>query len=170
MNPNDLDDLRAEFDTFVRNKCNGNEEGNCANGANPDGGDAVDDEPVPSFVEQVSQHLLAPAQCGVYMSRMDIKRVAEAIGESLPIKERAKMLKALFRHTTTRAYLEDVFAEFNRHINGRLLIYEELATAFPSSQYIFDAYRAKAQKTQKIFEQIIADFEEIEPTFDPMLV
>jgi len=170
MNPNDLSDLRAEFDTFVRNKCSSNEDGSCESNVNPDSGDMVDDEPVPGFVEQISQNLLAPAKCGVYISRLDIKRIAEAVDESLPIKERGKMLKALFRHTTTREYLEEAFAEFNRHINGRILIYQELSTAFPSSQYIFDEKIAKAKKTQKIFEQIIADFEEIEPTFDPMLV
>ncbi len=169
MNSNDVSDLRAEFEQFVHRKGVCNEEGSCE-ALNPDSGDAVDDEPVPAFVEQIAQNILAPARCGVYISRLDIKRIAEAVDESLPIKERGKMLKALFRHTTTRQYLEAVFAEFNRHINGRILIYQELVEAFPSSQKIFAAHMAKAKKTQQIFEQIIADFEEIEPTFDPMLV
>ncbi|RUM67217.1 MAG: hypothetical protein DSZ03_00020 [Sulfurimonas sp.] len=168
MNPNDLNDLRAEFDAFVQDQCSVNDNKDCS--ANPDMGDAIDNEPVPGFVAQISQNLLAPARCGVYISRMDIKRVAEGVDESLPIKERDKMLKALFRHTTKRQYLDDVFAEFNRHINGRILIYQELSSAFPASKYIFDANIAKAEKTQKIFKQIVDDFEEIEPTFDPMLL
>jgi hypothetical protein len=169
MNQHDLSDLRAEFDRFVQDKCATSEDGSC-DSANPDMGDAVDNEPVPGFVEQIAENLLAPAKCGVYMSRLDIKRVAEAVDESLPIKERGKMLKALFRHTTTRKYLEDTFAEFNRHINGRILIYQELSEAFPSSKPIFDANIAKAKKTQKVFQQIVDDFEEIEPTFDPMMI
>ncbi len=170
MNPDDLSDLRAEFDTFVREKCVGNEEESHEHRANPDMGDAVDNEPVPAFVDAIAQILLAPSQCGVYISRFDIKRVAEAIDESLPIKERAKMLKALFRHTTKRSFLEAAFSEFNRHINGRILIYQELSEAFVSSQHIFEGHIDKAVKTQKIFKQIIDDFDEIEPTFDPMLV
>ncbi|MEA2111037.1 MAG: hypothetical protein U9P71_03205 [Campylobacterota bacterium] len=169
MNQHDLSDLREEFDKFVQDKCATSEDGSC-NTPDRDMGDAVDDEPVPAFVEQISESILAPVKCGVYISRLDIKRVAEAVDESLPIKERQKMLKALFRHTTTQKYLEDTFAEFNRHINGRILIYEELSEAFPSSKYIFDANIVKIRKTQKIFDQIVEDYEEIEPTFDPMLV
>jgi hypothetical protein len=167
MNPHDLNDLRAEFDKFVQEKCDVSEDGSCSSA---DMGDAVDNEPVPAFVEQIAENILAPSRCGVYISRFDIKRIAEAIDESLPIKERSKMLKSLFRHTTKRQYLKDAFAEFNRHINGRILIYQELAEAFPSSQNIFNANIAKAKKTQKIFEQIVEDYEEIEPTFDPMFV
>jgi hypothetical protein len=169
MNPNDLSDLRAEFDKFVQDKCATNEDGSCET-TDPDVGDAVDNEPVPAFVDQVAENVLAPAKCGVYLSRLDIKRIAEAVDESLPIKERKKMLKALFRHTIKKQFLVDTFAEFNRHMNGRVLIYEELSEAFPSSKYIFDANIAKIKKTQKIFDQVIDDYEEIEPTFDPMLV
>jgi hypothetical protein len=101
---------------------------------------------------------------------MDIKRVAEAIDESIPIKERKKMIKALFRHTTRREYLQNAFDEFNRHFGGRILIYTELSQAFPASKPIFDGYLAKIKKTQRMLEQIILDFEEIEPTDEPMMI
>jgi len=78
------------------------------------------------------------------------------------------MLKALFRHITTRQYLRDAFDEFNRYLNGRVLIYKELSEAFPSSKYIFDGYTAKIKKIQKSFDQIVEDFEEIDPTSEPM--
>lgn len=155
---NNLDDLKAEFDKFVRESCISEEQKQV---------DAEEDnEEAPAFVDELSEKLLGPAHSGVYLSRLDIKRVAEAIDESLPIKERKRMIKSLMRHTTTKEFLRNAFGEFNKHINGRLAIYQELAEAFPSSKYVFDDFTAKAEKTKKMFERIIDDFEEFNPAED----
>ncbi|MBU0720296.1 hypothetical protein KJ877_03030 [bacterium] len=168
MNQHDLSDLRAEFDKFVQNKCALDPEAGVSQ--NPDAGDKEDEEPVPQFVDALTTKLLAPAHSGVYLSRLDIKRIAEAIDESLPIKERIKMVRSLFRHTTKKEYLHDAFTEVDKHINGRILIYKELGEAFPASKSIFEGHVAKAEKTMRMFKTIIEDFEEIEPTSDPMFV
>jgi len=168
MEQHDLSDLRAEFDKFVNDKCSLDPEN--AQAQNRDAGDKEDEEPVPQFVDALTAKLLAPAVSGVYLSRLDIKRIAEAIDESIPIKERTKMVRSLFRHTTKKEYLKDAFKEIDRHINGRILIYQELSEAFPSSKTIFDEHIRKAEKTKKMFSTIIEDFEEIEPTSDPLLV
>ncbi|WP_373034707.1 hypothetical protein [Sulfurimonas sp.] len=168
MNEHDLSDLRAEFDKFVSDKCSLNPED--AMKQDRDIGDKEDEEPVPQFVDALTSKLLAPAHSGVYLSRLDIKRIAEAIDESIPIKERIKMVRALFRHTTKKEYLKEAFAEIDRHINGRILIYQELAEAFPASKSVFDENIAKAKKTMKMFSTIVEDFEEIEPTSDPLFV
>ncbi|WP_455755579.1 hypothetical protein [Sulfurimonas sp.] len=170
MNEHDLSDLKAEFNKFVKDKCSLEPDDAMSPGQNPDAGDKEDEEPVPQFVDALTSKLLAPAQSGVYLSRLDIKRVAEAIDESIPIKERIKMVRALFRHTTKQQYLKDVFSEIGKHINGRILIYQELSEAFPASKEIFDEHTKKAQKTMKMFDTIVEDFEEIEPTDDPMFV
>jgi hypothetical protein len=164
MNANDFSDLKAEFDQFVREKC---DSGSCEPEQSEND---PDNEPVPSFVDELSDKLLAPYHSGVYFSRLDIKRVAEAIDESIPIKERKKMIKALFRHTTSKEYLRGAFDEFNRHFGGRILIYQELSEAFPASKGLFDENIDKIKKTQKMLEQIVSDFEEIEPTDEPMMV
>lgn len=169
MNPNDLSDLRAEFDKFVKESCV-TDPAKMSEEDNRDIGDKEDEEPVPQFVDALTSKLLAPEQSGVYLSRLDIKRIAEAIDESIPIKERVKMVRNLFRHTTTQQYLKDAFAEIDKHINGRIMIYTELAEAFPASKSLFDSNIAKARKTMKMFDTIIEDFEEIEPTDDPMFV
>ncbi len=169
MNQHDLSDLKAEFDKFVTNKCSLEPDDNKME-QNPDAGDKADEEPVPQFVDALTSKLLSPEQSGVYLSRLDIKRIAESIDESLPIKERIKMVRALFRHTTTKKYLTDAFNEIDKHINGRILIYKELGETFPSSKSIFDGNIAKAEKTMKMFKTIIEDFEEIEPTDDPLFI
>jgi hypothetical protein len=168
MNEHDLSDLKAEFDKFVSDKCSLSPEDGMQQ--NRDAGDKEDEEPVPQFVDALTSRLLAPAHSGVYLSRLDIKRIAEAIDESIPIKERVKMVKSLFRHTTKKEYLSGAFAEVDKHIHGRILIYKELSEAFPASKSVFDGYIAKAEKTMRMFSTIIEDFEEIEPTSDPMFV
>jgi hypothetical protein len=170
MSTLNVDDLKAEFDKFVKDKCSLDPEDMMSQGESPDGGDKADEEPVPQFVDALTSKLLAPAQSGVYLSRLDIKRIAEAIDESIPIKERIKMVRALFRHTTKQQYLKDAFAEVDKHIHGRILIYKELSEAFPASKEIFDVHVKKAEKTMKMFETIITDFEEIDPTDDPLFV
>jgi hypothetical protein len=164
MSSTDFSDLRAEFDQFVRDKCDTDTCDTSSDENNPD------DEPVPGFVDELTSKLLAPYHSGAYLSRLDIKRIAEAIDESLPIKERVKMLKALFRHTTKKAYLQDAFDEINRHLGGRILIYMELSEAFPASKFIFDENIAKIKKTQRLMDGIVQDYEEIEPTDEPMMV
>jgi len=168
MKNHDLSDLRAEFDKFVKDKCSLEPEADIR--SNPDAGDKEDEEPVPQFVDALTSKLLAPQQSGVYLSRLDIKRIAEAIDESIPIKERIKMVRALFRHTTKRDYLVDAFTEVDKHIHGRILIYKELGETFPASKPIFDGFIAKANKTMKMFQTIISDFEDIEPVSDPLFV
>ncbi len=167
MKPEELESLRAEFEQFVRNECAINpEEGQNSQGQ----GDAADTEPAPAFVDDLQDRLLSPAKSGVYLSRLDIKRIAEAIDESLPVKERKKMLKALFRHTTSKAYLRSAFDEISRHLEGRMMIYRELSQAFPASASIFEGWCVKIEKIRKMFDQIVEDFEEIEPTSDPMMI
>lgn len=167
MNQHDLSDLRAEFDKFVKDGCSTDPEDLKRDQEEQD---KEDEEPVPQFVDALTSKLLAPAVSGVYLSRLDIKRIAEAIDESLPIKERIKMVRSLFRHTNSKKYLEDAFAEIERHINGRVLIYQELGEAFAASKPIFDEHIKKAKKTMKMFEQIVEDFEEIEPSDDPLFI
>lgn len=163
MNTADISDLKAEFDQFVRDKCD-------TESCDTTSENSTDNEPVPGFVDELTDKLLSPYHSGVYLSRLDIKRVAEAIDESIPIKERKRMLQALFRHTTRKTYLRGAFDEFNRHFGGRILIYTELAEAFPASKSIFEDNIAKIKKTQKILDQIVEDYEEIEATDDPMMV
>ncbi len=161
---NNLDDLKAEFDKFVTERCITEEEKQIQK-------EEDEEEEAPAFVDELADKLLGPAHSGVYLSRLDIKRVAEAIDESLPIKERKRMIKSLMRHTTTKEFLRNAFGEFNKHINGRLAIYQELSEAFPSSKYIFDEFTAKAEKTKKMFDRMIEDFEEFDPTeeLEPVL-
>lgn len=167
MSKIDIGGLRDDFDKFVRDSCATNpQDGTMLGGSDKEEEEAY----APQFVDTLKEKLLAPSISGVYLSRLDIKRIAEAIGESLPIKDRGAMVKALFRHTTKKEYLATAFGEIAKHIHGRLLIYAELSEAFPASKPIFDDFDAKAHKMLNLLDQIILDFEEIEPSSDPLCI
>ncbi|MFA6760411.1 MAG: hypothetical protein WCR69_05125 [Sulfuricurvum sp.] len=166
MKKEDLQDLRDEINRFMQDRCVSDEEGRYKEENNED----EFEDFAPIFVDVLNEKLLAPAHSGVYLSRLDLKRVAEAIDESIPIKERSKMIKTLFRHTNSKEFLKNAFDEFKKHIIARIYIYEDLMSAFPSSSYAFSSHIEKAKKIQKVLDTIVEEFEEIEPTDDPMLI
>jgi hypothetical protein len=163
MNINDLEDLKKEFEAMA---------GPCSltPQQQQDAGDGEDDEDIPHYVEELQKKLLAPAISGVYLTRVDLKRIADDLDESLPIKERKPMLRALMRHTTSKDSLREIFEVTNRYIDGRSLIYSELAEAFPASAGFFNDNQEKIAKTKKMFDRIVEDFEEIEMTDEAMLI
>lgn len=164
MDLGNLDDLRKEFEQMA---------GTCT--LNPEGGahnehEDSENEDIPHYVEELLKKLLAPSIAGVYLTRIDLKRIADDLDASLPIKERKKMLRALMRHITTKASLREIFEVMNRYIDGRILIYQELAEDFPASKVIFEGFIQKATKTKNMFDRIVDDFEEFEVTDEPLMI
>ena len=167
MQDNNLSDLRQEFEQMAEDCCSLNPEDMKRQASSED---EEDDEEIPHYIEDLQEKLLAPSIAGIYLTRIDLKRIADDLDESLPIKERKRMLRALMRHTKDKATLGEIFEVTNRYINGRVLIYEDLATAFPASKAIFEGYISKAKKMMRSFDTMVEDFEEIEVTEDAMSI
>ncbi len=163
MNLDDINDLKREFEQMA---------GSCTltPQQEQDANEQEEDEDIPFYVEELQKKLLAPAISGVYLTRIDLKRISDDLDESLPIKERKPMLRALMRHTTNKETLSEIFEVMNRYIGGRILIYEELKEAFPASAGFFDEKLTKIEKTQKMFDRIVEDFEDIDITDEPMVI
>lgn len=164
MNINDLEDLKKEFEAMA---------GGCTlspDQENKQNNEEEDDEDIPHYVEELQKKLLAPSISGVYLTRIDLKRIADDLEESLPIKERKPMLRALMRHTTSKTTLTEIFTVINRYIDGRLLIYRELSESFPASSGFFNEQEVKIAKTKKMFLRIVEDFEEIELTDESLML
>jgi len=163
MNIDDINDLKKEFEAMT---------GSCT--LTPEQGrqeqDEEDAEDIPYYVEELQKKLLAPSIAGVYLTRIDLKRIADDLEESLPIKERKPMLRALMRHTTSKATLQEIFDVMNRYIDGRALIYQELIESFPASAGFFKDNLQKIEKTKQMFVRIVEDFEELEITDEPMII
>ena len=155
-------ELRKEFEKFVAERCIS---GNCDT---TDEREDIPEEELPHFTEELSKKLLAPALSGINLSRIDLKRIGDEIGDSIAIQERKRMFKALLRHKQTRAELEELFNQIELHLNGRILIYQEIMETYPSSKNIFEGYIQKIEKTKETLNRIRNDFEDINPDADPI--
>ena len=80
------------------------------------------------------------------------------------------MLKALMRHTTSKATLQEIFDVMTRYIDGRTVIYQELTDAFPASAGFFQDNLEKIEKSKRMFARIVEDFEEMDLTDEPMSI
>ena len=162
MNASDIEDLKKEFEAMA-GPCTMTPEQDRQN-------EEAEEEDIPYYVEELQKKLLSPAISGVYLTRIDLKRIADDLEESLPIKERKPMLRALMRHTTNKDTLQEIFDVMNRYVDGRVMIYNELIESFPASAGFFKDNLEKVEKTKKMFTRIVEDFEELEITDEPMII
>ncbi|DAB39588.1 MAG TPA: hypothetical protein CFH81_04970 [Sulfurovum sp. UBA12169] len=153
---NDMDDFRKEFEAFTDKKFNTKplfcsdesceiEEGN-------------DLKDYPSYTEALYAKLASPCVSGIYLSRWDIKNIAQAAGESMAIHPRKRMFELLMKFATTKEDMQNVLDALKEHIEEKIAIYEELMTDFPASTGVFRPKIEKAQKTMKLFPQIIEEY------------
>ncbi len=160
---NNLDSLRNEFEQFVAEKCSTSEDGSCETGE-----EEIPEEELPYFTEELSKKLLAPEYSGVNLSRIDLKRISDELDDSVAIQDRKRMLKAILRHKQTKEELKSIFDMVELHMNGRVLIYREIAEAYPSSADVMNSYIEKVDRMRRTFKRIIDDFEDMNPEAEPI--
>lgn len=148
----DIDDLRAEFEALQ----NGNDafcsDGSCASE------EEVDLRDYPSYTEALYAKLVAPHVSGIYLSRWDIKDIANAAGDSMSIHPRKRMFELLMKFAVSQERMQLVLDALEAHMRDKMAIYEELAESFPHSAPIFQEKIAKAEKTIKLFPQIMNEY------------
>jgi len=149
MNKNDIADLRKEFEDFTQEDCL---DGSCAND------EEADLKDYPSYTEVLYAKLIAPHVSGIYISRWDIKEIALAAGDSMAIHPRKRMFELLMKYATSRENMQSVLDALENHMEEKIAVYTELMTAFPASAEIFQPKIDKAQKTMKLFPQIIEEY------------
>ena len=152
----DMDDLRKEFENFNEKNFNGNP-AFCADGS-CDSDEEVDLKDYPSYTEVLYEKLIAPHVSGIYISRWDIKEIALAAGDSMAIHPRKRMFELLMKFATSKENMQAVLDALENHMEEKIAIYTELMTTFPASQDVFQPKIEKAQKTMKLFPQIIKEY------------
>ena len=152
----DMDDLRKEFENFNEKNFNGNPafcpDGSC------DSDEEVDLKDYPSYTEVLYAKLIAPHVSGIYISRWDIKEIALAAGDSMAIHPRKRMSELLMKFATSKENMQAVLDALENHMEEKIAIYTDLMTSFPASQELFQPKIDKAQKTMKLFPQIIEEY------------
>jgi len=144
----DIEDLKKEFENFQVN------EEACVDGSC----ELEDLRDYPSYTEALYAKLVAPHVSGIYVSRWDIKEIAQEAGESMAIHPRKRMFELLMKYASNRENMERVLEALANHFEEKIAIYEEFVDQFPASREIFEPKIAKARNTLKLFPQILEEY------------
>ena len=151
-----MDDLRKEFENVSAQNFNGKPafcpDGSC------ESDEEVDLKDYPSYTEVLYAKLIAPHVSGIYISRWDIKDIALAAGDSMAIHPRKRMFELLMKFATSKENMQAVLDALENHMEEKIAIYTDLMTNFPASKDVFQPKIEKAQKTMKLFPQIIEEY------------
>ena len=148
----DIDDLRAEFEAMKNENAEFCSDGSCSTDEEADLRD------YPSYTEALYAKLVAPHVSGVYLSRWDIKDIADAAGDSMSIHPRKRMFELLMKFAVSQERMQLVLDALEAHMREKMDIYKEMAETFPHSAEIFNEKIAKAEKTIKLFPQIMKEY------------
>ncbi len=151
MNMSDIEDLRAEFEAMK------DSDAFCADGSCSTD-EEVDLRDYPSYTEALYAKLIAPHVSGIYLSRWDIKDIADAAGDSMSIHPRKRMFELLMKFAVSQERMQLVLDALENHMLAKMEIYAEFAETFPHSAEIFNEKIAKAEKTIKLFPQIMNEY------------
>jgi len=147
----DLKELRAEFEALKESEefC---VDGSCGSD------EEVDLKDYPSYTEALYSQIIAPSVSGIYLSRWDIKEIAEVAGDSMAIHPRKRMFELLMKFAVSQERMQLVLDAMEENIQSKIDIYEELKETFPHSRNIFDKKIAKAEKTIRMFPHIMDEY------------
>jgi len=149
---NDLEELRAEFEAMTNSSLS-----ECADGSCPTD-EEVDLKDYPSYTEALYAKLIAPHVSGIYISRWDIKEIANIAGDSMAIHPRKRMFELLMKFAVSQERMQLVLDSLENHMREKIDIYAEIAENFPHSAPIFQEKIDKAEKTIKLFPHIMKEY------------
>ncbi len=148
----DVEALRAEFEEMTNNS-----EEYCADGS-CETGEEVDLKDYPSYTEALYARIVAPHVSGIYLSRWDIKEIANVAGDSMAIHPRKRMFELLMKFAISQERMQTVLDSMENHMIDKVTIYKEIAENFPHSAPIFEEKIAKAEATMRMFPQIMKEY------------
>jgi hypothetical protein len=148
---NNVDELRADFEAYKKNNdfCM---DDSC------ESDEGFDLKDYPNYTEALYAQIVAPVSSGVYLSRWDIKEIAEEAGDSMAIHPRKRMFELLMKYAISQERMEAVLEAMEKNFQNKIDIYKELSETFPASKEIFADKIAKAEKTVKSFPNIISEY------------
>ncbi|SFV67411.1 hypothetical protein MNB_SV-12-529 [hydrothermal vent metagenome] len=147
----DIDELRAEFEALKKGEefCS---DGSC------ESDEEIDLKDYPSYTEALYAQIIAPSVSGVYLSRWDIKEIADVAGDSMAIHPRKRMFELLMKYAVSQERMQLVLDAMEENMQKKIDIYEELQETFPHSKVIFEKKIAKAERTIRSFPHIMSEY------------
>jgi len=147
----DLANLRADFEAMKSSDKFSNDGGCSTN-------EKIDLKDYPSYTDALYAQIMAPNASGIYLSRWDIKNIAEVAGDSMSIHPRKRMFELLMKYAVSKERMQMVLDAIESHIEEKIEIYEELQDTFPHSKVIFEEKITKARRTITTFPHIISEY------------
>lgn len=147
-----MNDLRKDFEKLREENFNSCADDSCSSD------EETDLKDYPSYTEALYAKLIAPHVSGIYISRWDIKNIALEAGDSMAIHPRKRMFELLMKFATSKENMQSVLDALEAHMEDKIAIYEEFISKFPNSVEVFQPKIEKAQKTIRLFPQIIEEY------------
>ncbi|NWF66442.1 MAG: hypothetical protein HXX81_03125 [Campylobacterales bacterium] len=110
-----------------------------------------------SYVDFILTDVLAPAKCGVYFSKNDIRNVGLMMEEKIQLHERKRMMKQLLKSINSADRLSELMLNLKSIIDERTKIYEELVSISPSSKDIFNEHIEKTVSIKSKMDSILEE-------------
>ncbi len=114
------------------------------------------------FIETIQKYMLAPANCGIYFSRLDIKVIGLQIGEDVQVRERKRMLRDILRSITNKEEFKAFMEALNQTATQKIAVYDELSALYPASRKIFEDKKRRFERFMKVLDGIYQDFQGVE--------
>ncbi|RMA93133.1 hypothetical protein [Hydrogenothermus marinus] len=105
-------------------------------------------------LDRILKFLTVPGRSGIYISRIEIQKLAKAIGVDVPVKERREMLKDIFIYAKQMNKTIDLLNTIIDFIDYKISQYKEVEDNFPSSKVITERWIKKAEKAKAIVENM----------------
>ena len=151
MNPNDLNEFKSEFEAMKQQ---------AMGGASCDDGSCVEDkyEDYPDYLRAIYAEVMPPEKSGIYFSRWDLKRMAEALDESFAIDVRERMFQKFMQWVATPEDMQKVIEQFSSLMDMKCDVYRGYSEKYPSTKESFDKKIAKADDAKKYLDKVYQEF------------
>lgn len=107
-----------------------------------------------SEFERIVKLLTIPAKSGIYLSKIDIKRIGYTIGVDVPVRERREMLKDIFYYSKQMNAMETFLDNLKKFVEDKIYQYRELSESFPKTANIIQEWINKAENLIRLIERM----------------
>lgn len=109
--------------------------------------------------DRIIKLLLVPSKSGVYISKMDIKKIGLSIGVDVPVRERKEMLRDIFYYAKQIDKLPEFLDKLIEYANYRMSQYNQIQSDFPISAHILEEWVEKTKNLIKFIENMKKELE-----------
>ncbi len=109
------------------------------------------------LIDKTFDLILSPNKSGVYISKPDINKVAVAVGFSIILQERKRMMNELFKSIRTKEELSTLYGALIAFYDAKRIDYESVFGFFPSGKDALEGQYGKCvdsiQKLKELKEE-----------------